>query len=75
MKIELGCGQDMDRENSMILTFHVPPLARGYGLCDIDSISSRNIRKISKILEVQEADEISKSLNLPLVLTRSILYL
>ena len=45
MKIELGCGQDMDREDSMILTFHVPPLARGYGLCDIDSISSRNIRK------------------------------
>jgi len=25
----------ISRGDSMILTFHMPPLARGYGLCDI----------------------------------------
>jgi len=28
----------MYRGDSMMLTFHVPPLARGQGLCDIDSL-------------------------------------
>ena len=32
----------------MILTFHVPPLTRGQGLCDIDSLQSGKNRKISK---------------------------
>ena len=36
----------------MILTFHVPPLTRGQGLCDIDSLQSGKNRKISKKWEV-----------------------
>jgi len=35
----------------MILTFHVPPLARGQGLFNIDSFQSRKIQKrIKKVL-------------------------
>jgi len=29
----------------MILTFHVPPLSRGQGLCDIEILYSRKIQK------------------------------
>ena len=38
------------RRDSMILTFHVPPLARMQGFCDIDSLKPRKIQK--KNLEV-----------------------
>ena len=42
----------MPRRDSMILTFHVPPLARGQGLCVIDRYSQEKVRKISKIWEL-----------------------
>ena len=39
----------MTRADSMILTFHVPPRARGQGLCDFDSLK---FGKISQNWEV-----------------------
>ena len=41
-------GEGMSRGDSMILTFHVPPLASGKGLCDIDRVKFRVTQKISK---------------------------
>ena len=35
----------ISRENSMILTFHVPPLARGQGLRDIDGFQAKKSEK------------------------------
>ena len=36
----------------MILTFHVPPLARGQKLCDIDGLWSRKFRKNGQLAEI-----------------------
>ena len=33
----------MDREDSVISTFHVPPLARGKRQCDIVSLTEKDI--------------------------------
>ena len=33
------------KRDSVILTFDMPPLARGWELCDIDSLYSRKINK------------------------------
>ena len=41
------CSCSTHRVDSMILTFHLPPLSRGHGLCDLDRIPEK-IRKIFK---------------------------
>ena len=39
---------NMVRGDSMIFTFHGPPLAGGEGLCDIDGVKLDVYRKIKK---------------------------
>ena len=50
------------RGDSMILIFHVPPLARGEGLCDIDTevFSPEKFRKMSKKLGISGTTELDR---------------
>ena len=44
----------------MILTFHMPPLARGQGLCDIDRVWLRVTQKNFKIMESSNTVELNR---------------
>ena len=53
-------GTDYTRGDSMILIFHMPPLAKGQGLSDIDRVWFRVTQKNFKIMESSNTVELNR---------------